>query len=328
MLVKWLIKLKLAALIAAVFVHGPLFAQQMDSAYDLIARMAKASKELSYSGLFTYEFRGNLTSVKVAHIVRDGQTYERIVHMDGPEREIVRRGDDMDCMRASDMLLRGSVLKITDNNYSHLQDFYNFYIRGDTRIAGRSVSVVNVIPKDKYRYGYIIAIDKETGLMLQSVLINSKGKPMERFQFVDISIGADLDNVESTSELPDSDDINIDQSDCLRVDQQAKVSSSQWVPKWLPPGFVLSSYQPIGEDGQESLMYTDGLAVFSVFIDSAEKSGALPAVDANLGATVAVLTKGFFNKQRYAISVVGEIPRSTAREIASGISPLLASPMP
>jgi sigma-E factor negative regulatory protein RseB len=328
MLVKWLIKLKLAALIAAVFVHGPLFAQQMDSAYDLIARMAKASKELSYSGLFTYEFRGNLTSVKVAHIVRDGQTYERIVHMDGPEREIVRRGDDMDCMRASDMLLRGSVLKINDNNYSHLQDFYNFYIRGDTRIAGRSVSVVNVIPKDKYRYGYIIAIDKETGLMLQSVLINSKGKPMERFQFVDISIGADLDNVESTSELPDSDDINIDQSDCLRVDQQAKVSSSQWVPKWLPPGFVLSSYQPIGEDGQESLMYTDGLAVFSVFIDSAEKSGALPAVDANLGATVAVLTKGFFNKQRYAISVVGEIPRSTAREIASGISPLLASPMP
>jgi sigma-E factor negative regulatory protein RseB len=328
MLVKWLKKLKLAALIAAVFVHGPLFAQQMDSAYDLMARMAKASKELSYSGLFTYEFRGNLTSVKVVHIVRDGQTYERVVHMDGPEREIVRRGDDMNCMRASDMLLRGSVLKINDNNYSHLQDFYNFYIRGDTRIAGRSVSVVNVIPKDKYRYGYIIAIDKETGLMLQSVLINSKGKPMERFQFVDISIGADLDNVESTSELPDSDDINIDQSDCLRVDQQAKVSSSQWVPKWLPPGFVLSSYQPIGEDGQESLMYTDGLAVFSVFIDSAEKSGALPAVDANLGATVAVLTKGFFNKQRYAISVVGEIPRSTAREIASGISPLLASPMP
>ena len=328
MVVKWLKKLKLAALIAAVFVHGPLFAQQMDSAYDLMARMAKASKELSYRGIFTYEFRGNLTSVKVVHIVRDGQTYERIVHMDGPEHEIVRRGDDKDCMRASDMLLRGSVLKINDNNYSHLQDFYNFYIRGDTRIAGRAVSVVNVIPKDKYRYGYIIAIDKETGLMLQSVLINGKGKPMERFQFVDISIGADLNNIESTPELSASDDIDVDQSDCLKADHQAKVSSSQWVPKWLPPGFVLSSFQPIGEDGQESLMFTDGLAVFSVFIDSDEKSGSLPAVDANLGATVAVLTKGFFNKQRYAISVVGEIPRSTAREIANAISPLLASPKP
>ena len=46
--------LKLAALMAAVFAHGPLIAEQMDSAYDLIARMAKASKELSYKGLFTY----------------------------------------------------------------------------------------------------------------------------------------------------------------------------------------------------------------------------------------------------------------------------------
>ncbi|MDG2501639.1 MAG: MucB/RseB C-terminal domain-containing protein [Porticoccaceae bacterium] len=328
MLVKWLKKLKLAALIAAVFVHGSLIAQQMDSAYDLMARMAKASKELSYRGLFTYEFRGNLTSVKVVHIVRDGQTYERIVHMDGPAREVVRRSDDMDCMRASDMLLRGSVLKINDNNYSHLQDFYNFYTSGDTRIAGRDVSVVNVIPKDKYRYGYIIAIDKETGLMLQSVLINGQGKPMERFQFVDISIGVDLNNVAFTSELSTSDDIDVDQSDCLEANQQAQVSSSEWVPKWLPPGFVLSSYQPTDESGQESLMYTDGLAVFSVFIDSAEKSGDLPPVDANLGATVAVLTKGVFNNQRYAICVVGEIPRSTAREIAKAISPLNASSTP
>jgi sigma-E factor negative regulatory protein RseB len=188
--------------------------------------------------------------------------------------------------------------------------------------------VVNVIPKDKFRYGYIVAIDKETGLMLQSILINSQGKPMERFQFVDVSIGADLDNVEFTSELSASDDIDVDQSDCLKANQPVNVSSSQWVPKWLPPGFVLSSYQPVDAEGQESLMYTDGLAVFSVFIDSAEKSRRLPPVDANLGATVAVLTKTSLNNQQYAICVVGEIPRSTASQIANAISPLLASPSP
>ena len=68
--------LKLAALMAAVFAHGPLIAEQMDSAYDLMARMAKASKELSYKGLFTYEYRGQLRSIKVVHLVRDGKTYE------------------------------------------------------------------------------------------------------------------------------------------------------------------------------------------------------------------------------------------------------------
>ncbi|MDG0971200.1 MAG: MucB/RseB C-terminal domain-containing protein [Porticoccaceae bacterium] len=327
MLVKWLTQVKLAALLAAVFVHGPLISQQMDSAYDLMARMAKASKELSYSGLFTYEFRDNLTSVKVEHVVRDGETYERIVYMDGPEREIVRRGENINCMRASDMLLRGSALKINDNTYAHLQDFYNFYIRGDARIAGRQVSVVNVIPKDKYRYGYVIAIDKETGLMLQSVLINRQGKPMERFQFVDVSIGTQVNDIEFSSELIDSADIGADQSDCLEGNQQAKVSESRWTPRWLPAGFVLSSYQPAGTDGQESLMYTDGLAVFSVFIDSSSKIRNLPKVDANLGATVAVLTNTEFNDQRFAICVVGEIPRSTASQIANAIAPIPARPM-
>ena len=56
--------LKLAALMAAVFAHGPLIAEQMNSAYDLMARMAKASKELSYKGLFTYEYRGSCAASK------------------------------------------------------------------------------------------------------------------------------------------------------------------------------------------------------------------------------------------------------------------------
>jgi sigma-E factor negative regulatory protein RseB len=100
--------------------------------------------------------------------------------------------------------------------------------------------------------------------------------------------------------------------------------ASQWEPKWLPPGFVLSSYQV--QDDEESWMYTDGLAVFSVFIDSAERSRNLPPVDAKLGTTVAVLTKAQFNNQHYAICVVGEIPRATAQQIANAISPVILTP--
>ena len=66
-------------------------------------------------------------------------------------------------------------------------------------------------------------------------------------------------------------------------------------------------------------MFTDGLAVFSVFIDS-DQGRLLPAIDANLGATVAVLTKADINNKEYAICVVGEIPRATANQIASAIS--------
>jgi len=311
--------IKLAALLAAVLLHGPLFAGTMESAHDLMARMAKASRELNYQGLFTYEYRGNLTSVKVMHGVRDGQTFEHILHMDGAQREAVRRTDNVDCLRTGDMLLRGNAYKINNDNYARLEDFYEFHIKGDGRIANRQVTMVHVLPKDKHRYGYVVAIDKESGLLLQSVLMSHTGKPLERFQFVEIVVGASLSEMGFDEEAEDFAGVAVDQVDCLEANRQVTSSPSMWRAQWLPPGFVIASHRAADENGQESMMFTDGLAVFSVFIDP-DKGRSLPSIDANLGATVAVLTKADINNQEYAICVVGEIPRATANQIASAIS--------
>lgn len=311
--------IKLAALLAAVLLHGPLFAGTMESAHDLMARMAKASRELNYQGLFTYEYRGNLTSVKVMHGVRDGQTFEHILHMDGAQREAVRRTDNVDCLRTGDMLLRGNAYRINNDNYARLEDFYEFHIKGDGRIANRQVTMVHVLPKDKHRYGYVVAIDKESGLLLQSVLMSHTGKPLERFQFVEIVVGASLSEMGFDEEAEDFAGVAVDQVDCLEANRQVTSSPSMWRAQWLPPGFVIASHRAADENGQESMMFTDGLAVFSVFIDP-DKGRSLPSIDANLGATVAVLTKADINNQEYAICVVGEIPRATANQIASAIS--------
>ena len=309
--------IKLATLVVAVLLHGELFAGQMESAHDLMARMAKASRELNYSGIFTYEYRGNLTSVKLIHEVRNGKIYERLLHMDGTQRNVVSRSDNLDCMRTGDMLLRGNAYRINDDNYSHLADFYEFHIKSDGRIADREVSMVHVLPKDKYRYGYVVAIDKNSGLLLQSVLMSHKGRPMERFQFVDINIGESSAHNELKIDGDEFD--NIDQTNCIEVDRKMDAPESMWRAQWLPPGFYLASHQLPDAEGQESMMYTDGLAVFSVFIDSV-RGRVLPPIDATLGATVAVLTKADINGREYAICVVGEIPRGTASQVASAIS--------
>lgn len=310
-----------AALVAAVlfpglFFAGKAFAGEMESAQDLLARMAKASRELNYSGVFTYEHRGNLTSVKLVHEVRDGKIYERLLHMDGSQRDVVSRSDSLDCVRAGDMLLRGNAYRINDGSYSRLEDFYEFHIKGDDRIANREVSLVHIIPKDRYRYGYVVAIDKESGLLLQSVLMNHAGQPLERFQFVDISIGGSSSYLDMQIEEGDFAEIN--QTDCIQVNRKIETPQSMWDVNWLPPGFVLASHQSPGAEGQESLMYTDGLAVFSVFIDSVQGT-VLPPVDAKLGATVAVLTKVDISGNQYAICVVGEVPRGTASQVAGAI---------
>jgi sigma-E factor negative regulatory protein RseB len=321
-------KIKVAALVAAVLLHGPLFAAQMESAHDLISKMAKASRELNYQGLFTYEYRGNLTSVKLTHAVQDGQIYERMQHMDGVQRNALRRTDNVDCLRTGDMLLRGSAYRLNDQSYARLEDFYEFHIKGQGRIANRQVVMIHVLPKDKHRYGYVVAIDKESGLLLQSVLMSHTGKPLERFQFVDIQIGGSMAELGFDSEASDFSDVALDQGNCIDSNSQITTSASRWSTQWMPPGFVMASHKLVDNQGQESMMFTDGLAVFSVFIDI-DKARSLPAIEANLGATVAVLTKAEINNQEYAICVVGEIPRATASQIASAISmssPPLTSP--
>lgn len=310
-----------AALVAAILLSGLMFpvsslAGDMESAQDLMARMAKASRELNYSGVFTYEHRGNLTSVKLIHEVRDGKIYERLLHMDGSQRDVVSRSDSLNCVRAGDMLLRGNAYKISDGSYLRLEDFYEFHIKGDDRIANRDVSLVHVIPKDRYRYGYILAIDKESGLLLQSLLMNQAGQPLERFQFVDISIGSSSSYLDM--QIKEGGFTEINQADCIEINRKISTPQSMWDVNWLPPGFVLASHQPPGAAGQESMMYTDGLAVFSVFIDSVQGT-VLPPVDAKLGATVAVLTKVDISGNQYAICVVGEIPRGTASQVAGAI---------
>jgi len=311
----WCKNLKLAAFIAAIFAHGPLVAEQIKSAYDLVRGTAKAAKQLNYRGVFTYEFRGTLRSIKVVHLVRDGQTYEHIVHMDGDGHEIVRRGDDVGCTRPAEMLLLGT--DFTADSSPRLDDLYSFYIRGNARIAGRMAYMVEIRPKDKLRYGYVVAIDKLNGLMLQSMLISQSGKPLERFQYVDISFPGELDNIQIPEQL-----VNSQQAPgCLESSEAVDASASKWQPTWLPSGFVLSDIKIDSSTGDESWMYTDGLALFSVFIDSVKKSRRFPPVDAKLGTTVAVLSKVTVGEQHYAICVVGEIPDATARQIAASISP-------
>lgn len=312
--------LKVAAVTAALFVGAPAGAQQPEmSAVDLLARMSQAAREVSYSGLFTYEHRGSMATLKVSQTSRDGELVQRISHLDGRPREVLRRGDRPDCLRAGDLLLRGNVLASDGEELARLQNYYDFHVKGEGRVAGRPVVVLHVIPRDKYRYGYIFALERETGLMLQSMLVSETGKPLERFQFVEIEIGNNIDQGLVAPEGLTSQVVDVDDRACLVSDAGKTVEASDLGAAWVPPGFVLADKSTDAENAQETLVFTDGLAVFSVFIDALQGQ-MLPAVDAQLGATVAVLAKTKVADKEYAVSVVGEIPKLAAEKIAMAVS--------
>ncbi|MEH6466459.1 MAG: MucB/RseB C-terminal domain-containing protein [Porticoccus sp.] len=313
-----------AAVCLLVAAASPSFAlDDIDSVTNLLKRMAEANRQVSYQGIFSYEHGGALKTVKVLHAVRDGQEFERIIHLSGPKREVVRRGNDLNCQRLGDAMLRGAALDIANISRGHLENYYELYIKGDERVAGRDVTIVHVVPKDDFRYGYVLGIDKETGLLLQSMLIGNKKRVLERFQFVDISIGVLIDDMALEPTDAEHHLASLDASPCL--DPMASSSSTknvrQWKASWLPPGFAMAGSHRSTETHRETLIYTDGLTVFSVFIDEGEAAN-LPRIQAQRGATVAFLIRMDIENNNYAICVVGEIPIKTAKQVAESITRL------
>lgn len=277
--------------------------------------MGETGRSLAYEGIFTYEHGGLLRTVQVQHAVVAGQSRERLVFLNGPYREIIYL-DGSSCAQGAplrDLDIRDAA------DIDVIERHYQLSLKGIDRVAGREVQLLYLEPRDELRYGHVFGLDRETGMLLQSMLVGDDGRVLERFQFSDIRMDVALD--ESLFDTPPSEQTTVIEHHCQRERALAEAESSRWRAGWLPPGFQLTAMARDVQPGRDSMTFTDGLAVFSVFVDT-ERGTDLPELQAQRGATVAFLAKQAIDGADYAISVVGEVPPHTAQRVALSLSPL------
>jgi len=281
----------------------------------LLAKMSQVPAHLNYRGTFTYQNQNSigLQSFSVEHWVENGQEHDRLLLLNGPERAIVRDGQPIDCKAMGDKLLQGSFASI-GGALTRLGDFYQFEMRSTERVAGRNAQVLQVIPKDLYRYAYILSIDEETGLVLKSWLIDETARPMERYQFVSIELNPDVNQLSKAKASAHQRKAVADVTSCNPASVQ---KPSSWLVKWIPPGFAFAGERKLA-NGQDMLMYTDGLTTFSIFLEPT--TSFVPEGTGRRGATLAYMSRLIYNNTIYRVSVVGEIPVIAAREIAQNIA--------
>ena len=331
-------------------------------AYALLAAMEESTRSLTYQGTLVYTQGNRMETLKIFHTLKDGAQSERLVHLTGSPREIIRRGDKVICVHPkngvvelNDAVPAGPFARNYQARLGSVNKPYTVEFSGYTRVAGREVTVLAVQPKDAYRYGFKLALDKQTGLLLQSLMVDANNKVLERFEYTEIKIGGDI----STEQLAPNVDHSRDRLSL--IDMKAvlsrsvstasnKVKASQaaqeqnWRVNWLPVGFTLSTahfeQKPAGEvvageivpggvkpggvkrTRQNSKMYSDGLSAFSVFITpDVDMSKALSVQS---GATLAYSLVKRDAKGLYSITVVGEIPPEAAKGIATSVSRVAA----
>lgn len=254
-----------------------------------------------------------METLEIVHLVKDGVEYERITHLNGPEREFLRNGRRHDCISAGSTLLRGGLVAHAGGSVSLAQN-YHFYIRGRDRIAGRDAEVVQVVPKDEFRYGMTLAVDSSSGLPLMSLTTVSNKNAIERFQFIELQVGGQIPDAELTPVAERHSVLDGSRTPC----QSLPESASQWRAAWLPPGFVLS-HTSGGADG-DALTYTDGIASFTVFIEPVADAAAFKQGVARRGATVALMALVPLEGSPHGVVLVGEVPVATAQQVVAAIA--------
>lgn len=277
----------------------------------LLSDMSKSLREKDYRGLFTYEFGGVLQTLRITHRVMEGEEYENVEYLSGPSRRVERQGRQVECLSAADQVLRGLLPGLnSESAYAGLQKNYQFLQRDDERIAGRPATVIHIIPRDDYRYGYLLSIDKQTSLPLGSMIMASNRKVLERIQFASLELTADDSWVGAVG-------VSTQVNRAAVASCNTPADTLDWALGWVPDGFV-SAGRSHHESVGEMQLYTDGLATFSVFLESMGKNVAAQG-KAQRGATVAYMQQHVFDGKAYTVTVVGEIPAVTAQRIAGSI---------
>ena len=288
---------------------------QADDAQDWLTRLGQAEQQQSFQGAFVYERNGSFSTHNIWHRVQDGKVRERLIQLDGSAQEVVRIDGQTQCV--SGTLIAGlgdspnSAARALDPQ--KLKNWYDLAVIGKSRVAGRSAVIVSLTPRDQHRYGFELHLDKETGLPLKSLLLDDKGRLLERFQFTRLD----------TADAPSEKDLQAS-NDCkpvnLESDKASAVKSAQvWRSDWLPPGFELTSStarkDPETKTQVNSLMYDDGLTRFSVFLEPLN-GATVTDTRTQLGPTVAVSRRLTTAQGEMMVTVVGEIPVGTAERIA------------
>ncbi|MDH0303487.1 MULTISPECIES: MucB/RseB C-terminal domain-containing protein [unclassified Pseudomonas] len=290
-----------------------LAANSSPEASEWLNKLARAEQEQSYQGSFVYERNGSFSTHDIWHRVQDGKVSERLLQLDGSAQEIVRVDGKVQCV--SGALISGvgtppdSAPRMLDP--LKLMSWYDLSVAGKSRVAGRDAVIVTLSPRDQHRYAFELHLDRRTGLPLRSLMLNDKGQLLERFQMTRLD----------TDDLPSDSDLSASAA-CKPVEQVASSAAETvagWRSDWLPPGFELvnSSVRrdPARKSTVSSLMYDDGLARFSVFL---EPIGSDVGADtrAQLGPTVAVSRRLTTPTGKVMVTVVGEIPLGTAERVA------------
>lgn len=279
-----------------------------------LERIGPALARENYQGTLVTVSGSSMETLSVFHSWDDGRERMRLVALTGPRREVIQ--DDQMVMCIGTGLASVGYDGDVAGRWNPAGRFasagklpsYRAELRNSAgRVANRDCQVVDLQPKDQWRYGYRLWLDHDTGLPLRIALLGEGGRPLEQMAFTDFR-----------TSKPALADLRPSTTEGLRRIQNLKVNRVAGDPRWRvaspPTGFTLRGGRRLGDSVQ--LLYSDGLASVSVYIE--------PVAGSRRGETS--MRRGAVNVHTLIangrrVVAIGKVPAATVTYFARHAAP-------
>ncbi|MNS42948.1 Sigma factor AlgU regulatory protein MucB precursor [compost metagenome] len=294
-----------------------------------LKKIQSSAQKLNYSGTFVYQQGSQVRTSRITHIFNGKNELEKLEILDGKPREYIRNNEEIACyvpenksIRVEKRVTKDVFPAILGASPADLAEHYNLK-KGETgRVAGHDCQAIILEPKDKLRYGYKLWAEKSTGLLLKAQTINEKNDVVEQIAFTQLSIGH-IDPSRVKSSFPNTQGWRVENA------VMSETNLSGWTVKEIPAGFkkiremkrlitdtapanAAESAAPTQREVSQ-IVYSDGLAAISVFIESGTQS-----------RTEGSMQQGAMNivgkrQGDYWLTVVGEVPAAAIKQVSNSI---------
>lgn len=283
-----------------------------------LEKMSQAIKKLNYRGTVVFFKNGRLDTMRYVHASNNGKEQERLISLNSPMREVVREAGKVSCFfKKSGQLVvnhrpvsRSFIVDLPADFFA-LKNVYQFSVSGEESVAMLPSVIISIKPKDKYRYGRKIWIDKQHYLPLKVEVSDLSGKTLGQVFFTNLQVGHTLfiDNVEKN--LVKKKIKHIHQLESLAVDK------ADFVLNNIPSGFKIVFFTQMKMDKSvqfvDHLLLSDGFSSISVYREA--------KVDDSQEGLQTLGTVNLFSRviENNLITVMGEVPAKTVQFIAQGV---------
>jgi len=288
---------------------------QSPEALDWLRRIHEATQKLSYTGTFVYQQGGRTETSRITRFVDAGGDIEKLEVLNGAPREIVRTRDTVRCYLPDSRVVKvdrrtaeRGFPGLLPERVNALARHYDITMGESRRVAGFDCTAVVLKAKDNLRYGYRLYADKASGMLLRAVTFDDTGE-VEQFMFTQLSLGRVTRDMVKPRHTTSK----------WRIEDAAAAPASLagWGLSSELPGFrkVVELKRRMDSRPVGQVVYSDGLAAVSVFIEPLEGRSAARTGLASMGA-IHIYTREVAN---HMVTVVGEAPALSVQRIADAV---------